>query len=188
MEKGSSGEDEGIGREEGQEEEGGLVDLASDTSDPVDIENFSLLEKIQAIAAYNARAPLNNEKQVILFLKSWWSRTYNRPLKDPLLDTYTVEELMYEFYDNIERTKAANEASERDNDRIEEDKDKAAMDWAEMEEKRELDNMELRANSDKTSDPTKDPSNIAWMEEKLKEAKAVYGEDFGEDIEDNFNE
>lgn len=32
------------------------------------------------------------------FLKWWWCQTYNRPLKDPLLETYTTDELIYEFF------------------------------------------------------------------------------------------
>jgi hypothetical protein len=195
MEDGSSGEGQGLSREERDEEREelerddleGLAD-SEDTTEEVDVEKLSLLDKIQAIAAFNARAPLDNEKQILLFLKSWWSRTYNRPLKDPLLETYTVEELLYEFYDHIERVKAAKETSEQESDKIEEDKERAALDWAEAEEKRELEAMKRDAKEAKSNDPTKDPENIAWMEQKLKEAKSFYGEDFGEDIEESFDE
>ena len=62
---------------------------------------LTVVECIRAIAAYNARADLTTERQMTLFLKSWWSNLYNRPLKDPLLESYTLEELLYEFYDKI---------------------------------------------------------------------------------------
>ena len=151
---------------------------------------LSIVDAVKKIAAYNARAELHTEEQLLLFLQSWWSRTYNRPLKDPLLQTYTLEELLYEFYDRIERAKAEDERLEQEDVKIEEEKDKANEDWAEKMEREELE-AEMRAAGAKSSepakDPTKDPANVAWMEKQIQEAKAVYGEDFGEDIEDDFN-
>jgi hypothetical protein len=152
-------------------------------------EDFSLVDTVKAICAQNARAELNSEKQLLLFLQSWWSRTYNRPLKDPLLLTYTVEELLYEFYDRIERRSAEEERTNLEGDRIEEEKDKATLDWAEKEELRELEALKNKASKEETKpiqDPTKDPTNVAWMEEQLQQAKRQYGENFGEDIEESF--
>lgn len=151
---------------------------------------LSLTESIRLIAARNARAPLDNDKQLLLFLQSWWSNTYNRPLKDPLLLSYTLEELLYEFYDKIERVKAEKERIEQDGDKIDEEKEKAALDWAEAEEKRDLEReaqgLKGEDQSKPISDPTKDPDNIAWMEKQIQEAKAQYGDDFGEDLDLNF--
>lgn len=122
-----------------------------------------------------------------LFLKSWWSNIYNRPLKDPILESYTLEELLYEFYDKMERTKAAEERVNDDTDKIEEAKEKEVLDWAEQEEKKELE--EMRAAADKAkADPTQNPENVKWMEEQLDKYKQVYGESFGEDIDEEFNE
>lgn len=125
----------------------------------------------------------------MLFLQSWWSRTYNRPLKDPLLQSYTLEELLYEFYDRIERQKAEDERLEREDVKIEEDKDKAAEDWAEKMEREERE-AEMRTDAAKSQevkpDPAKDPENVKWMEEQLRAAKQVYGDTFGEDIDDQF--
>lgn len=153
--------------------------------------SISTVEAIREIAARNARAELDSEEQLLLFLQSWWSRTYNRPLKDPLLLTYTIEELLYEFYDRIERLKADQERLEQEDVKIEEDKDRRAEDWAEKMEREERE-AEMRASAakseEKSVDPTKDPANIKWMEEQLQQAKQVYGETFGEDIEDNFEE
>ena len=150
----------------------------------------SVIDSIRILAAHNARASLNNEHQLLLFLKSWWSRTYNRPLKDPVLLTYTLEELVYEFYDKIERRSAEEERSESDSVKIEEDKEKGVLDWAEQEEQKELETLKAKAAAEEeaklTQDPTKDPANIAWMEEQLKQAKDLLGESFGEDIEESF--
>lgn len=150
----------------------------------------SIVDSVKKICAYNARAELQTEEQLLLFLQSWWSRTYNRPLKDPLLLSYTLEELLYEFYDRIERSKAEQERLEQEDVKMEEDKDKVNEDWAEKMERAELD-AEMRKSGAKSSeplpDPTKDPANVAWMEKQVEDAKKVYGESFGEDIEDDFN-
>lgn len=104
--------------------------------------------------------------------------------------SYTLEELLYEFYDRIEREKAQEEKTNTESDKIEEAKEKEALDWAEQEEKRELEE-ELRLNGSKldkpyNGDPTKDPQNIAWMEEQLKKGKELFGDEFGEDIVEDF--
>jgi hypothetical protein len=145
--------------------------------------SLSTIEAIQLIAAANARADLSDDNQLLLFLMSWWSKTYNRPLKDPILLSYTVEELLYEFYDRLERKNAEEERSKQESDKIEEDKEKEALDWAEQEEKKEL---EKEGKVSSPSDPTKDPDNIKWMQEQLEKAKQAYGESFGEDIEETF--
>jgi hypothetical protein len=122
-----------------------------------------------------------------LFLQSWWSRSYNRPLKDPLLQSYSLEELLYEFYDRIERAEAEKERVEQETDKIEMDKEQAAIDWAEAEEKRDIEAMKADAAKQKdkpTLNPTQDPDNVRWMEEQIQKAKIVEGETFGEDIID----
>jgi len=53
-------------------------------------------------------------------LCSWWSRTYQRPLKDPILATYTFEELAYEFFDHKERDTFAQEEQEEEEEGEEE--------------------------------------------------------------------
>ena len=94
---------------------------------------------------------------------------------------------MYEFYDRIERQKAADEFLEQEGDRIEDDKERAALDWAEQEERKELDALKNKAiKSSPPKDPAKDPDNVAWMEKQMATAKEVYGDTFGEDIEDSF--
>jgi hypothetical protein len=106
----------------------------------------------------------------LLYLQSWWSREYNRPLKDPLLDSYTIEELTYEYYDRIERRKASEETLDLESDKIEEDEMQANLDWAAEEERKELEELERVRQG---------------IEQQGKEE---HGEDFGEDLNIDFSE
>lgn len=158
--------------------------------------NITLVDAVRAIARANANAELDNEHQLLLFLQHWWSKTYNRPYKDPLLQTYTLEELLYEFFDKVERELAAETQVDADADRIEDKKVQENLDWAEEEERKELEALrkqqeEIAQKAEETSiDPTTEPDNVTWMEEVLRKemeaAKAEYGEDFGEDIVEDF--
>jgi hypothetical protein len=111
-----------------------------------------------------------------LFLRSWWSRTYNRPLKDPLLDSYNLYELLYEYRDKIERVKVQEMGIEQETDKIEDAKTEETLDWVEEEERKEREAIEA-ANKAKLDQDEK------WMVEQLKKQN---GEDFGEDIDLNF--
>jgi len=156
---------------------------------------LNLVDSIRAIAAKNARSPLDNEESLILFLRSWWSKTYSKPLKDPLLLEYSLEDLLYEFYDKIERNDAEEEMRNSEADKMEEEKDKAVTDWAEQEEKRELEALKNKQQQQSTNsqptppaNPAEDPDNKKWMEEQMAKAKAELGENFGEDIAVTFEE
>jgi len=108
---------------------------------------------------------------------SWWSKTYNRPLKDPILQTYTLEELYYEYRDKIERDIAVREMSEKETDKIEQDKIDDAMAWADAEEQKE---------KEQTGEYSVSENDIEWMNAQMKKAKEEFGEDFGEDINEDF--
>lgn len=55
-------------------------------------------EAIQRLAkAHHCENPVANIQTFRRFLEFWWCRTYNRPLKDPLLAQYTLDELTYEY-------------------------------------------------------------------------------------------
>lgn len=82
---------------------------------------------------------------------------------------------------------------EDDEVKQEEQKEQANLDWAEQMEREELAQMKAKADAaaqqaqvQKVEDPTKDPANIAWMEEQIKINKQVHGESFGEDVEMDF--
>ena len=120
---------------------------------------------------------------------SWWSRTYNRPLKDPLLLSYSLEELIYEYYDHVERDKAAEETQAKKTDRIEEEKAEADDDWADAMERQEEEEAIREAEkiaTEKNIDPAQDPANIKWMEDQIKKDKELHGEDFGDDVDIEF--
>jgi hypothetical protein len=70
-------------------------------------------------------------------MRAWWSKYYSRPLKDPLLDSYTLEELLYEFHDIVHRKEAEEKEAKEVSDKIEDDKIDQTLAWAEEEERRE---------------------------------------------------
>lgn len=113
-----------------------------------------------------------------LFLRSWWSKTYNRPLKDPLLNSYNVYELLYEFFDKHEREKQRERRLEEETDKIEDDKRQKALDWADEQERAE---MESAANNNNSQQRTDDQEE--WM---VQELKKQYGDNFGDDVNIDF--
>jgi hypothetical protein len=66
-------------------------------------------------------------------------------------------------------------------DKIEEDKIRAAEEWANQMEAED-------EESDESDDPTKNPENVKWMEEVMAQNKSVFGDDFGDDLSLDFNE
>jgi hypothetical protein len=110
-----------------------------------------------------------------LYLRSWWSKTYNRPLKDPLLNEYTILELLYEYHDKIERSRAVELSFEEEADKIEEGKLQETLDWVEEEERREREEAEAKAKAE---------ADEKWMLEQLKKE---HGDDFGDDVDLDFS-
>jgi hypothetical protein len=47
--------------------------------------------------AHHQIDPTSSEEALTRQLRLWWCIKYNRPLKDPLLDSYTLDELAYEY-------------------------------------------------------------------------------------------
>lgn len=142
---------------------------------------LSIFDAINNIAKKDALETLDNNDSLELYLKSWWSSTYNRPLKDPILQDYSIYELAYEFYDKIERKNARELHVEQENDKIEDDKIQQALDWAEEEERKERELLENAKNA-KNSESEEDEEK--WMLEQLKKER---GDDFGEDISLDFD-
>lgn len=145
---------------------------------------MSALNCIDLIVEQVSRESLDNEAAQLRFLQFWWSKTYSRPLKDPLLKEYTLEELYYEFKQYSEREKASKERVEQEADNIDKEKIDEALAWAEAEEKKELEANKDKSNSDWK--PTEEDKK--WMEDQLQQAKEIYGENFGEDISEDFSD
>ena len=166
--------------------------MASEGERPGESPNgISIAESIRKIAAKNARASLDDDEHLTRFLQSWWSRTYNRPLLDPLLQSYTLEQLLYEFYDRVERHAAEEERIKGAEIQQEENKEKADLDWADAEELKDREALRIKEEaasqeSKEIKNPALDPENIKWMEEQIKANKEQFGETFGEDINDSF--
>lgn len=111
----------------------------------------------------------------------WWCNRYNKPLKDPMLLSYSLEELAYEYYLFNESSAAAAERIEAEGDKIEEAKEKADQEWADQMEAEEGD-------ESAPPDPTLDPANLEWMQQEIEKNKAELGEDFGEDLSLSFED
>lgn len=149
---------------------------------------LSIFEAIQQLARKHARQPIDTEEATMRFLISWWCKYYNRPMKDPLLKEYTVEELAYEYYNVIEREAFSVEVREREQDRIEEEAWNDAEAWADKMEQEEV-NMKMKNNKKaKDYDPLTDPDEIAWMEKQMAIDREKFGDDFGEDLSMNFGD
>ena len=142
---------------------------------------LSRIEQIHEIVKQHAKAEISTEQDFILFLKHWWSEYYKRPLKDPLLESYTLEELTYEYYDKIERQRATEEAIEEESDRIEDEALESNLAWAEEEEKREREEALRLLEEEKEA-------NEEWMKQELEKAKKQHGDDYGEDVSLDFSE
>ena len=118
----------------------------------------------------------------MMALQSWWSYTFNKPLKDPLLQSYTLYELLYEYHNRIYRVKAEQDKLEQDTDKIEDKKIQDALDWAAEEERKEMDEAKKKEAKPQSEEPEITEDDKKWMEEELKKAKTVYGDNFGEDL------
>jgi hypothetical protein len=126
-------------------------------------------------------------------LAIWWSGHFKRPLKDPLLSEYTLEELIYEYYIVKEKSVYEEETRKEETDKIEEAKIKDDEKWAdEMEAEFASTEQEGKKSEPKEEqlfiDPSKDPKNIEWMEKEIENSKSFFGEDFGEDLSLSFDD
>jgi len=144
----------------------------------------SIMDDIKELAARDARN-IASEREYFLFLSNWWCNKWNRPLKDPLLAEYTLEELIYEFHSFREYDKASEERLQQEADRIEDDKYDAQMAVIEAMEAEDRAREEREA-AETASNPVNNPINQKWMEELIRKDKELHGEEYGEDLELNF--
>jgi hypothetical protein len=122
----------------------------------------------------------------------WYSNTYNRPLKDPVLLSYTLEELYYEYCLRTEYPIAEEERTKEINDKIEGDEAERKYLESQAAMKEFMAMQEMFQSSQTPQAPeSKEPDtqsqvpkeDVAWMERVLEDAKQTYGESFGEDLE-----
>lgn len=119
----------------------------------------------------------------------WWCERYNRPLKDPLLQEYTLEELAYEYHIFSEKEEYRKELAEEEADKIEEEKIREDEEWANMMEAQlAQEQPKPKAEQKSVEAPVSDPNNAEWMEKHIQENKLYFGDDFGEDLSIDFND
>jgi hypothetical protein len=144
-----------------------------------------LFDQIQAIA-YNDARNKDSEQYSYLYLITWFCNKYNKPRKDPILLSYSIEELAYEFFIDSEIRKADKEKEELEHDKIEEAKQNEAESWADKMEREEREAEEAKKlakeNLPTPEEPIAEIPDDAWMELELNKLKQTHGEDFGEDL------
>jgi len=81
-------------------------------SEDLYISEIEAKAKRDALAAKLATEDLVTIDGLERALRAWWSRHYNRPMKDPMLDDYSLYDLMFEFfyYSSDTREGVANDA------------------------------------------------------------------------------
>lgn len=58
----------------------------------------ALIDKSKTKAALTRKLEVKGMDDLILSLRIWWCKYYKRPLKDPLLESYDINELLFEFF------------------------------------------------------------------------------------------
>lgn len=113
--------------------------------------------------AHHQIDPTSSEEALTRQLRLWWCIKYNKPFKDPLLETYTLDELAYEyliwFYmspDNDPVEKKRKEAQQKSDE-----------DWAREQ---------LTKASQKKVDPPKPPDPPPQPIPDLPEISTSFGE------------
>ena len=86
---------------------------------------------------------------------------------------------MYEYEDKKQRELAAEYVLEEEADKIEEEKEQETLDWIEEEERKE------REAAEEAARIAQEKADEEWM---LKQLKQEHGDDFGEDIDVDFDE
>lgn len=111
----------------------------------------------------------------------WWSKKYGRPMKDPLLLSYTMEELLVEYFTHLEQEAAIDRYAQEEHDKIEDSKYDNALDWAEQEEKKEMEALASQKEVEKQK-----KADEEWMAKQVAKDKEQFGDDFGDDASIKF--
>lgn len=97
--------------------------------------------------------------ELLFQLRRWWCQYYKRPYKDPLLDSYTIEELLFEYFDI---TKSREDTEQKVSEQVE----AQDRDWAEEEARREEEEAARQAEAEKSQVPA-EPENDTIVEEAV---------------------
>lgn len=108
-----------------------------------DAASLSSFEDVKKLAEAGIDKDYLTYDELLFKMRRWWCQHYKRPYKDPLLDTYTLEELVFEYYDvTIDRSKSTAEVKA-----VEEVMDEDRT-WAEEMEAEELAELEALARQE----------------------------------------
>lgn len=110
-----------------------------------DAASLSQYEDIKKLAEAGLDKEYLSYDELLFKLRRWWCQYYRRPYKDPLLDQYTLEELLFEYFD---LTADKNKPEEQ---KVTEQVEQEDRDWAAEEEERELAELEAIAEAEKTA-------------------------------------
>ena len=134
------------------------------SSDDASLEQFDSIKKLAEAGIQSDNLTYD---ELLSKLRRWWCHYYKRPYKDPLLDSYTFEELLYEHFDVMKETVAppADEIPQEE------------YDWAAEEEAKELAEYEqLNANQIRPeSDTIKPLTDEEWV--KHHDVKTLHNPD-----------
>ena len=61
--------------------------------------SLDLFDSIRQLAESRVHNKYVTYDELLSQMRRWWCQYYKRPYKDPLLDTYTFEELAFEYFD-----------------------------------------------------------------------------------------
>lgn len=112
--------------------------------------SLSLIEHIKRLVESEYLEPKEylTFDELLFKLRRWWCKHYNRPYKDPLLDSYTFEELFYEYWDvTYTPPKPGEDGAQKEIPQEE-------FDWAAEEEAKDL--LALESKQEEPSKPEDD--------------------------------
>jgi ABC-type multidrug transport system ATPase subunit len=73
--------------------------------------------------AHHMEEPTSGLDAFTRFLKWWWCQKFNKPMKDPLLESYTLDELLYEYLRYYYSTPENDPRKELEAKRVKDDED-----------------------------------------------------------------
>ena len=149
-----------------------------------DIASLELLDNIKKLVKIEREKTRLNYDEFFFSLKRWWCSYYKRPYKDSLLESYTLEELYYEYCDvNYLDEKTTEKTAPTEIPQEE-------WDWAEEEEAKEIRERAEKQNIITTENDTivnESLSNDDWADKyATKINPSAIEADDGGDISANF--
>jgi len=106
-----------------------------------DSASLELYDSVKQLAESDLEKEFLTYDELLFKLRRWWCQHYKRPYKDPLLDSYTFEELLFEYFDI---TKEFNRKPHEV--KVAEEVETSDRDWAAEEDAREGEELNAASN------------------------------------------